>query len=208
MIDLACGTGAHALLQAHGGTRVLGIDLSPAMVRQAQARARAAGKRVQVVQGDMRTFDAAKPVDAVTCLYASLNHLDGPRDLARTFARAAAHLRPGGVFVFDLNTQTGFETLWRRSVTEQGPGFTLHRSFQAQGRRTIMRLCIERPGCAPLHDQLTAAWFDPRDVRAALRSAGLTLHAATSFNPFPNVPGDGLKELWTAVRPSSTESAA
>ena len=199
LIDLACGTGTHSILQAHGGTRVIGIDLSAAMLHQAQTRA--AGRPITFIQADMRTFDTHKPVDAVTCLYASLNHLLDPHDLTRTFTRVAAHLRPGGVFVFDLNSQKAFETLWRTPVTEHGPAFTLHRRFATAGPKTTMHLQIERPGQPTVHDTLTARSFPEADIRTALANANLTCTNLIHFNPFPTVPGTTLKQLWTATRP-------
>lgn len=197
LIDLACGTGTHSVLQAHGGTRVVGIDLSAAMLHQAQIRA--VGRPITFVQADMRTFDTHQPVDAVTCLYASLNHLLAPQDLTQTFTRVAAHLRPGGVFIFDLNSQHAFEALWRDPVTEHGPTFTLHRRFEIDGAQTTMRLRIERPNHQPANDTLTARSFHESQIRTALDDAGLTLHDFTQFNPFPTITGSNLKQLWTVT---------
>ena len=168
-----------------------------------KARIRAAGRPITFRQADMRTFDTHKPVDAVTCLYASLNHLLNPNDLTRTFTRVAAHLRPGGVFIFDLNSEHAFQTLWRTPVTEHGPTFTLHRRFETDGPQTTMHLQIERPGHPPVHDTLTARWFPETHIRTALTDAGLVLHDLTHFNPFPTVPGTTLKQLWTATRSAS-----
>ncbi|MCY3747973.1 MAG: class I SAM-dependent methyltransferase [Chloroflexi bacterium] len=201
LIDLACGTGTHTLLQAHGGTQVIGVDLSSAMLHQ--ARSRAAGRDITFLNADMRIFETVRPVDAVTCLYASLNHLPNLADLVRTFDRVATHLRPGGVFVFDLNAEVAFQTLWREPVTERAPGFTLHRRFKSEGPQTTMHLRIERPGQPPVHDKLTARWFHEAEVRAALFESGLMLTNLTHFNPFPIVPGSKLKQLWTAVRSTS-----
>ena len=199
LIDLACGTGTHAVLQAHGGAHVIGIDLSAAMLHQAQTRA--AGRPITFLQADMRTFDTVRRVDAVTCLYASLNHLLEPDDLTRTFTRVAAHLRPGGVFIFDLNSQHAFQTLWRNPVTEHGPNFTLRRHFETHGPQTTMHLTIQRPNHPPVHDTLQARWFDETEIQNALTDANLTLQDLTHFNPFPNVPGTTLKQLWTATHP-------
>ena len=200
LIDLACGTGTHALLQSHGKTHVLGVDISPAMLTQARIRARNSGKPVKFVQSDMRSLDVERPVDAITCLYASLNHLLSLEDLAQTFKRVSNHLRPGGVFVFDMNTQIAFETLWRNSITDHGQGFALHRSFQSGGPYTTMQLRIERPGFSPIDDKLEARWFEPSDVKTVLSAAQLQLQEVSRFNPFPSVRVENLKELWTARR--------
>ncbi len=164
-----------------------------------KAQIRAAGRPITFLEADMRTFDTHKPVDAVTCLYASLNHLLDPDDLTRTFTRVAAHLRPGGVFVFDLNSDHAFKALWRSPVTERGPGFTLQRRFQSNGAQTTMRLQIERPNHPPVRDTLTARSFRESTVRTSLVDAGLTFRDLAHFNPFPSVPGTKLKQLWTAT---------
>ncbi|HCU72339.1 MAG: hypothetical protein CL790_02375 [Chloroflexi bacterium] len=202
LLDLGCGTGTHALLQCHGGTEVIGLDISPAMVKQARNRAKHEGKPVQFVIGDMRSLDIEQSVDAVTCLYASLNHLLGPGDLSQVFRKVSQHLRPGGVFVFDLNSRVAFETLWRTPITERGRDFTLHRRFEVSGTVTTMHLDIEHAGLEPAKEILVARWFEADSVRSDLEAAGLNVESVTHFNPFPGVPGDKLKELWTVTCPS------
>ena len=206
LIDLACGTGTHALLQAASGVAVVGLDLSADMLAAARTKAGAAGSLVTFVQADMRVFDLPRPVDAVTCLYASLNHLDGPADLARTFARVAAHLRPGGAFVFDVNTRAGFEALWCEPGTDRAPEFTIHRRYvwDDDGPWVAMHLTIERRSGGAIERGravLRARWFEDREVRAALAQAGLALVDCTPFTPFPEVDRPGIKQLWTAMRP-------
>ncbi len=208
LIDLACGTGTHALRQASRGVAVTGLDLSEAMLAAARAKAEAAGLPVTLVHADMRTFDLPKPVDAVTCLYASLNHLAGPADLAQTFSRVAAHLRPGGALVFDLNTRAGFEALWREPGTDRGHGLTIDRRYVwgDQESWVAMHLTIERRSGETVErgrSVLRARWFEDREVRTALRQAGLALADCTPFNPFPEVDRPGIKQLWSATRPGA-----
>ena len=45
-----------------------------------------------------------EPVDAVFCLLDSLNYVTEPEDVRRTFRRVLQALRPGGMFLFDINT--------------------------------------------------------------------------------------------------------
>src|SRR5438309_9900878 len=49
ILDLACGPGRHAAELARWGGRVVGVDLSRAMLRRARERS-----RVDLVRGDMR----------------------------------------------------------------------------------------------------------------------------------------------------------
>ena len=45
-----------------------------------------------------------EPVDAVVSTLDSLNYLTRPSDLRETFRRVGRYLRPGGLFLFDVNT--------------------------------------------------------------------------------------------------------
>ena len=206
LIDLACGTGTFAVLQARAGTHVTGVDLSEPMLRQALRKASGQPISVQFVQSDMSKFNVARPVDAITCLYASLGHLNSLHDVCATFERVRAHLRPGGAFVFDLNTPAGFEALWRNPSIERGDGFTIRRTFEADCGSvwTTMHMTIEiqsevpRPGVSTL---IRARWFSETEIRAMLTDAGLAVVDVLAFNPFTEVAGEDLKQLWTAVRP-------
>lgn len=56
VLDIGCGTGSLSVVLASLGHHVLGVDWSPAMVAQAQAKARARG-----VQIEFRVMDATSP---------------------------------------------------------------------------------------------------------------------------------------------------
>ena len=101
VVDLGCGSGLWARELLRAGYRVLGIDISGAMVEI--AREKAPGAEFQV--GSL--FEATiPPCDAVTAVSEVLNYLFDPeneeRGLGRVFGRVYEALRPGGVFVFDV----------------------------------------------------------------------------------------------------------
>jgi demethylmenaquinone methyltransferase/2-methoxy-6-polyprenyl-1,4-benzoquinol methylase len=103
VVDLACGTGLNfTLLERaigpHG--RIVGVDLTDAMLDRAQRRVSAAGWRnVRLVQADAEAFEFPARVDAVVSTYA-LTQVPG---CGRVVERAAAALRPGGrLAVLDL----------------------------------------------------------------------------------------------------------
>ena len=45
-----------------------------------------------------------EPVDAVICTLDAINYLTRPAELQETFRRVFRWLRPGGQFIFDVNT--------------------------------------------------------------------------------------------------------
>ena len=102
IVELAVGTGRVAIPMAREmGTRVLGIELEPAMLEQARANAAAAGVHLELRLGDMRELDLDEPAALITCPFRSLLHLPTWADRRLTFERVAASLRPGGRFAWN-----------------------------------------------------------------------------------------------------------
>ncbi|MBC7234596.1 MAG: class I SAM-dependent methyltransferase [Chloroflexi bacterium] len=101
MLDVACGTGQHAIAFAREGLTVAAADLSQAMVERARANVAAAGVEVTVRRAGFgqlaETF--RHPFDAITCLGNSLPHLTSEAELVSGLGDMAALLVPGGVLV-------------------------------------------------------------------------------------------------------------
>jgi SAM-dependent methyltransferase len=107
LLDLCCGTGVVAEYFAKQGVRVLGLDVSPAMLRAAATRLAPEVEAGLVVlrEADARRFTVEEPVDACVSTDNSINHIGGI-DALRDCARCVkAALRPGGWFLFDVNTR-------------------------------------------------------------------------------------------------------
>ncbi len=103
-LDLACGTGSVGLALERRGYRMVGADVSEAMVRVAAQRARECGARFPVVVCDAQRLCFRSAFDFVVSLFDSLNYITTDEGLARTFRGVARALRPRGLFIFDLNT--------------------------------------------------------------------------------------------------------
>jgi SAM-dependent methyltransferase len=107
VVDLGCGSGIWAAELLRAGYRVLGVDISAAMIRL--ARRGAPGARFEV--GSLLEFDLPR-CDAVTAIGECINYTFDPRAgrnalsglgaLGVLFGRVFRALRPGGVFIFDF----------------------------------------------------------------------------------------------------------
>jgi len=105
VLDAGCGTGhaMRALRKRYPRARVLGLDLSPAMLRVAQ-RQRGWWRREQLVAGDVERMALAdQSVDLIVS-----NLTLQWCDLSRAFAEFGRILRPGGTLLF---TSFGPDTL-------------------------------------------------------------------------------------------------
>ncbi len=106
VLELGCGTGAHAALMAERGIAVRGIDLSATMLKRAEARRAAmpasVAARLSFGPGDVRTFRHDQQFDAIVSLFHVMSYQTTDDDLQSALRTAWHHLRPGGVFLFDF----------------------------------------------------------------------------------------------------------
>jgi ubiquinone/menaquinone biosynthesis C-methylase UbiE len=96
VIDIACGTGLNFQLieEVIGpGGRIIGVDLTDAMLARAQDRIEANGwSNISLVQADAADFEFPTEVDAILSTYA----LSQVPECAEVIARGAAALSGGG----------------------------------------------------------------------------------------------------------------
>jgi SAM-dependent methyltransferase len=106
ILELGCGTGAHAEHLARMGYTVHGVDQSESMLARAAARKSTlpaeTAARLSFGRGDARAVRTGALYDAVISLFHVMSYQTGNADLQAAFATAAAHLRPGGLFLFDF----------------------------------------------------------------------------------------------------------
>ena len=103
LLELACGTGTHALQLEQRGYRIVATDHSEDMLARARQKAEAAGSRVDFQRQDMTQLDVAgAPFDAAYCLFDSIGYVATNDALAKVFRGVHQHLRAGGLFVFEF----------------------------------------------------------------------------------------------------------
>jgi len=122
VLELACGTGKILAELSRSGFEVYGLDLSPEMARYAARRLRYEGFRANVWCADMQQAATGIQMDAVICLYDSMNYCRHPHEMTRVFEALANVVRPGGLFIFDVCT--------RWNCWKNFRNYTEHDSFQ------------------------------------------------------------------------------
>ena len=105
VLDLACGTGTIACLLAERGYQVIATDASEEMLTQAMLKASMLEVCAPVfLHQSMPKLRLLEPVDAAISTIDSLNYLTREKDIQETFHRVYRWLKPGGQFIFDVNT--------------------------------------------------------------------------------------------------------
>lgn len=214
MLDLACGTGTLALLQAEAGWEVVGLDASAAMLAQARAKQQAAGATATFVEADMRDFALAEPVDLATCFYDSLNYLLEEEALLACFQSVYRALVPGGIFGFDLATDYFLRMYWQGTETFQGDNYTqeMQSSFdEATGHSTLIltgRVGEPDAGAREFREVHVERAYDPQQVRRLLQAAGLVPEALYDCFTHQDPNAESLRHFWVARKPASAPDPA
>ena len=105
VLDLGCGTGSMTELLAGLGYDMIGVDNSEEMLEIASEKKAASGHDILYLLQDMREFELYGTVRAVISACDSVNYITEPEELAEMFALVNNYLDPGGLFLFDFNTE-------------------------------------------------------------------------------------------------------
>lgn len=113
VLDVACGSGRHAIELARVGYAATGADISSEMMAQARLNAERANVTVQFEQAgfaDVAQF-APQVFDAVLCLGNSLPHALAEAEQLAALAAMRERLRPGGALILqNLN----YDLRWKK----------------------------------------------------------------------------------------------
>lgn len=103
VLELACGTGNHALQLVRLGCHVTATDLAPGMLSIAKSKAKAQGLALAFLEQDMRFLTTPEaPFDAVLCLFDSIGYVQTDEALDQVFSGVRSSLRTGGIFLFEF----------------------------------------------------------------------------------------------------------
>lgn len=84
---------------------MIGVDNSEEMLELALEKKEQSGKDILYLCQDMREFELYGTVAAVVSICDCMNYILEPEDLTEVFRLVNNYLDPGGVFIFDMNTE-------------------------------------------------------------------------------------------------------
>lgn len=100
ILDLGCGTGSLTAELEKRGYDMIGADNSAEMLMEAQKKTNAL-----LLLQSMTAFELYGTVGAIISSLDSVNYLTDSHDVEKMLALVKNYLDPGGLFIFDINTQ-------------------------------------------------------------------------------------------------------
>lgn len=109
LLDLGCGTGELTRLMAEAGYDMTGVDSSVEMLQIAQQKQE--GQQILYLLQEMQQLELDGCVRAVYSACDCFNYILEEDELLSAFCRVRECLEPGGVFIFDVNTDYKYRQL-------------------------------------------------------------------------------------------------
>jgi len=197
VVDLGCGPGLYVNRLARTGAHVTGVDFSSRSIEYARERAAEAGLDVDYRLGDYLALELEGGYDLaiiIMCDYCALS----PEQRGRLLRRVGDLLAPDGVFLFDVYSESYFET-WEEMVAygpemmdgfwSSEPYFGFQNTFKYEQEKVVLEryLVVERERQTEYFN-----WFQHyslESLKAEVEAAGLIVEdvygdvAGESFEP-------------------------
>ncbi|MEM7536173.1 MAG: class I SAM-dependent methyltransferase [Chloroflexota bacterium] len=121
VLEVACGTGRIALRLAESGVRVVGIDLSAAMIEQIRQKSEGM-TNVRWAVADMRSFALNETFTLAIIPGHSFQHLTTPEDQLACLESIKHHLAPGALLVVHLDNMSTDNVKWLGKLCDDEGG--------------------------------------------------------------------------------------
>lgn len=105
ILDLGCGTGSMTECFARRGYDMIGVDNAEEMLEIAMQKREESGHDILYLLQDMQEFELYGTVRGVISVCDSVNYITEDEELLEVFRLVNNYLDPGGIFIFDFNTE-------------------------------------------------------------------------------------------------------
>ena len=215
VLELACGSGRVTTALLRAGHRVIGLDASMPMLRQAAARigrlGRGARERGALVCADMRGFALGARFPAVVMAFNAFEHLYTRLEVRECLTSVREHLAPGGRLFFDVQNpdlrwlSRDPDKRWARTrFTHPRTGdrmiYSTNHEYDPVSQIVVIRLYYEpAPGSRATPEVITLSQrkFFPAELEAVLDANGFDIEAR--YGDFHGSPLEGQSETQLIV---------
>lgn len=185
ILELCCGTGRLTIPIAQEGYNICGVDYTPSMLEQAQAKAIKVGLEINFIEADIRTLDLQEQFDFIFIPFNSIHHLYRNEDLFRMLESVKKHLKDGGLFLFDcfnpniqyiVENEKG-QTVMAEYKTDDGRNILIKQTMRYESATQINRIEWHYSINGEFHSiqNLDMRLFFPQELDSYLKQAGFNV---------------------------------
>jgi len=177
MLDLGCGAGSLTSVMADRGFDMIGVDISEEMLNIAKNENNR--DTVLYLCQDMREFELYGTVDVIYSSLDCINYITGLRDLKKVFALADNYLNPGGIMIFDLNTENYFKTVLNKKThvfEEDGVYLVWQSEYQNKKCDFFLDMFYEEKGLYQrFYEEQTERVWSYNDIKKTISDTNLKI---------------------------------
>lgn len=182
ILDVACGTGSHALAFARKGLRVTGVDASQPMIARARQKAASVGLAATFEQKDMRMLEPSMGrFDGAVCLFDAIGYVGDEEAVVEGLRAIASILAPPGAFLVEFwhapAVQKGLDA-FRARRWETGDGLLIRVSETALTANNVARVTYTIFDPTPdgsydmAHEDHDIRYFEIDEMAGYMKAAG------------------------------------
>lgn len=178
-MELGCGSGAFCRALKRAGYDVTGADLSLPMLQKAKELALKEGLDIPFLQMDARKIKSLERLDFLLSPNDCYNYLKGS-ELGSAFRKAAACLKKGGIFWFDVSSEYKLcKKIANNSMADDRDEVTylsFNTLFEDRVEMNVTLFVKRKDGAFDRYDELHVQYIHTEEaLKAALKTAGFEI---------------------------------
>lgn len=222
VLELGCGTGTMTEILAGYGYDMIGVDNSEDMLELAMEKRMKSGHDILYLLQDMQEFELYGTVRAAVSVCDSVNYITEPEELEEVFRLVNNYLDPGGIFLFDFNTDYKYREIMGDCTIAEDRGecsFIWDNYYYEEERineydlTLFIRECGRESEGDPDHtgglyrkykETHYQRGYTLEEMRTLLKRAGLVFEAAYDMET-KSEPGDTAERICVIARESGKQ---
>lgn len=146
VLDMAAGSGRHAIYFAKEGFEVTAVDLSKYLLSVAKKKANKTDLNIHFVHSDIRQFEVNTKFNLILNLFTSIGYFENDEENYSVLVKAYNLLENDGYFVLDYLNRYLVENNLVPSTVDELDGKTIAQKRFIQGNRIIKEITIDNGG--------------------------------------------------------------
>ncbi len=181
-LDLCCGTGNVTERLHDLGISMIGVDMSVDMLMVAKEKADNLGKDILYINQDITELELFGTVDAMVCLCDGMNYILDKKMFLKAFKIFKNYLNPGGIFIFDMNTEHKFKNIFSNnaySFKNEDSAYIWENYYDAKSKKNEYNLSLfiansDEPSIYERFDEVHyERAYSIEEIKALAEKAGL-----------------------------------